>query len=166
MDRFQFSGKDILEIAQRIELNGEAFYREARGIVQNKDLQELFLYLERQEKIHYNDFKRLAKLGEENKFTSYSQIAEAEEMTLYLNALADSKIFTDSKAGAELGRNVKSDEEAIKIAIGLEKDSILFYSEMLRMVKEADKKMVHYLIDEERDHVRRLRELKIDSPVS
>jgi rubrerythrin len=157
MDRLRFSGKDILDIAQRIELNGEAFYREARNVVKHEGLKELFLYLEKQEKIHYNDFKRLSKLGEEEKITSLSQLSEAEEMSLYLNALADSKVFSNSEAGAELGKKVKDDAEAIKIAIGLEKDSILFYSEMFNMVKEVDKKMVNYLIAEERDHVRRLK---------
>lgn len=157
MDRLRFSGKDILDIAQRIELNGEAFYREARNMVKHEGLKELFLYLEKQEKIHYDEFKRLAKLGEEEKITNLSQLSEAEEMSLYLNDLADSKVFSDSEAGAELGKKVKNDTAAIKLAIGLEKDSILFYSEMLNMVKEVDKKMVNYLIAEERDHVRRLR---------
>ena len=157
MDRLRFFGKDILDIAQRIELNGEVFYREARKMVKHEGLKELFLYLEKQEQTHYNDFKRLSKLGEEKKIISLSQLSEADEMSLYLNALADSKVFSNSEAGAELGKKIKNDAEAIKIAIGMEKDSILFYSEMLNMVKEVDKKMVTYLIEEERDHVRRLK---------
>ena len=50
MDRLKFSGKDVLDIAVRIELNGEAFYREARNMVKHEGLKELFLYLERSRK--------------------------------------------------------------------------------------------------------------------
>ena len=101
--------------------------------------------------------KGFLSLVKRKSIASLSQLSEAEEMSLYLNALADSKVFSNSEAGAELGKMVKNDAEAIKIAIGLEKDSILFYSEMLNVVKEVDKKMVNYLIAEERDHVRRLK---------
>ena len=160
MDSLKFSGKEVLDMAARIELNGEAFYKEARNIVKHESLKKLFLFLEKQEKVHYNDFKRLSKLGAEEKITNLSQLSEDKEMHLYLNALADSRVFSDSEAGAELGKKVKDDEDAIKIAIDLEKDSILFYSEMLKIVQEVDKKMVNYLIEEERDHIKRLKEWK------
>ena len=49
---------------------------------------------------------------------------------------------------------------AINIAIGFEKESVLFLHEMLELVGESDKKAIQKLLDEERDHVKRLSVLK------
>jgi rubrerythrin len=46
------------------------------------------------------------------------------------------------------------------MAIGLEKDSIIFYNEMARFVRETDRMIVSDIINDERRHVAKLWELK------
>ena len=52
-----------------------------------------------------------------------------------------------------------SPEEAIRTAIGIEKDSILFYGEMRGLVRREDRSLVDRIMDEERGHVLQLSEL-------
>jgi rubrerythrin len=160
MDKIYFSGKEILEMALRIELNGEIFYREASKKTEDETLKELFIYLQNQEKKHYQDFKNLSYLIEKESVEGLHRLSEADEISFYLNTFADSKVFTDAHVGASLGRDVQDDSEAIDIAIGLERDSIIFYSGMLGIIKEEDKGLIENIIAQEKDHERLLMEIK------
>lgn len=161
MNRIYFSGKEILEIALKIELNGETFYREASEKATDNNLKDLFIYLQNQEKKHYDDFYNLSHLIKEDNIRGLSRLSDAEEISLYLHALANSKVFTDPEAGAALGRSIKDDSEAIDIAIGLERDSIIYYNEMLNVVKEEDKGLVENIIAQEKEHERLLKEMRL-----
>ncbi|HEU65615.1 MAG TPA: hypothetical protein ENN57_02985 [Chloroflexi bacterium] len=55
---------------------------------------------------------------------------------------------------------VSNEIEAIDIGIQAEKDSILFYMELQNFVKETDRRVVLNIVDEERNHLRQLSELK------
>ena len=83
-----------------------------------------------------------------------------EEYDSYLRALTDSFVFTDDQVAREMARKVESDVEAIQIALGAEKDSILFYSEMRGLVRTSDRDVVNKIIEEEKSHLRRLSDLK------
>ena len=62
--------------------------------------------------------------------------------------------------GELTARSIKSDKEAIDKAIGFEKDSIIFYEGMKKVVPDYDKKTVDALIIQEQDHLRRLIRMK------
>ena len=160
MDKVNFSGKEILSIALRLELNGEAFYREASKMVGQKELYDLFIYLAMEEKRHYRHFKKLADVANKSQTLPFFHLPDADELSLYLSVLSGLKIFTDPQAGAKLGREVKNDSVALEIAIGLESDAIIFFRELLNNVSDNDKELVENLIAEEEDHVRRLRDFK------
>ena len=160
MNIIHFSGKEILEIALKIELNGEIFYGEASKKATDSNLKALFAYLQNQEKKHYEDFNNLSHLIKEDNIRGLSRLIDAEEISLYLHALANSNVFTDPEAGATLGIAIKDDSEAIEIAIGLERDSILYYNEMLKIVKEEDKGLVENIISQEKEHERLLSEMR------
>ncbi|MEW6034665.1 MAG: hypothetical protein AB1603_07415, partial [Chloroflexota bacterium] len=53
-----------------------------------------------------------------------------------------------------------SDEQALDTALGFEKNSILFYSEMEKLVREQDRKVIGWVIDQEKSHVTRILDLK------
>jgi len=160
MDKVHFSGKEILSIALRLELNGEAFYREASKMVEQKELYDLFIYLAMEEKRHYQHFEKMSDMTSKNQGTSLFQPPDADDLSLYLSALSGLKLFTDPEAGAKLGRNVKDDSAALETAIGLENDAIIFFRELLNNVSDNDKALVKNLIAEEEDHVRRLGDFK------
>ena len=83
-----------------------------------------------------------------------------EEYALYLKALVDSAIFTNDQMAHEMAQKVASDTEAIQIAMGAEKDSILLYREMRAIVRRSDRELIDKIIEEERSHLRQLSELK------
>ena len=61
--------------------------------------------------------------------------------------------------GIERNR-VSSQVEALDIGIQAEKDSILFYTEMQNLVKPADHQVILTIINQERDHLNQLSQLK------
>ncbi len=160
MDKVNFSGEEILSIALRLELNGEAFYRVASKMVEEKELHDLFIYLAVEEKRHYRHFKKLADVTNKKQGISLFQPPDADELSLYLSALSGLKVFTDPQAGAKLGRDVKNDSAALEVAIGLENDAIQFFRKILNHVNDNDKELVENLIAEEEDHVKRLEDFK------
>ena len=160
MDKVNFSGKEVLSIALRLELNGEAFYRVASKMVEEKELRDLFTYLAMEEKRHYRHFKKMADDTNKKQGISLFQAPDADELSLYLSALSGLKVFTDPQAGAKLGRDVKNDSAALEVAIGLENDAIQFFRKILNNIDDDDKELVENLIVEEEDHARRLEDFK------
>ncbi len=160
MDPIYFSGKELIEIALRVEENGWSFYHEAEKGAENEETKSLFNYLAGQELKHIEDFKRLYKLVKEERTRESVDLTYDEEIALYLKALADSKVFTDPGEGFRRARALKDDREAIEVAIGFEKDSLLFYHEMSKIIREEDKKIVESLIAQEREHLLKLNEIK------
>jgi len=84
----------------------------------------------------------------------------AGEYTTYLQALVDSAVFTDDLVTSEMATKVSSDIEAMELAIGAEKDSILFYYEMKDIMPQRAQPTVNKIIAEEKSHLRQLSELK------
>ncbi len=160
MDKCNFSGDEVLSIALRLELNGEAFYRVASKMVEEKGLRDLFIYLAVEEKRHYQHFKKLTNVANKSQTLSIFQLPDENELSLYLSALSGLEVFTDPQAGAKLGRDVKNDSAALDVAIGLENDAIQFFRKIMNDVNEEDKDLVERLIEEEEDHVRRLEDFK------
>ncbi len=147
-----FTGSEVLDMAVRIEENGMKFYNDAGKASKSKELKELFRKLYEEESNHKKVFENLKKLipGEE---LSWKLDPDSEEDSLYLNALADSEVFTDKSGGAKLASKAGDARTALNAAIGIEKDSILFYNELKQMARERDKVILEDLIEEEKKHL-------------
>ena len=158
MDPVHFTGKEILDMAVRIEENGMRFYADAAKGAKSKDLRELFKALSEDEGTHIKMFLDLKKLLVDNTTEGFDPYLD--EAQSYLRTMADAEVFTNPEAGKETARALKSEEEAIKLVIGMEKDSLLFYYELERMIREKDRKLVESIIEQEKDHVRRLTALQ------
>ncbi len=157
MDPVHFTGREILEMAVRIEENGLEYYNTAGEAAQSPDLKELFRVLAGEEKTHIQVFNDLKKLTGENPQEGFDPYLE--EGVLYLKAIADTEVFSDPKRGANLAKQVTSEHDAIRIAIDMEKDSLLFYYELQKMIKEKDRHILESLIEQEKDHVRKLNDI-------
>ena len=153
-----FSGKEVLEIAIQIEKNGYTFYSQAAKKVTDKTARELIEWLAQEEKSHIGRFEDI--LSSFNPEELDMSPAEFEEYSLYLKALADARVFTTELKAEEAAREVKSGKEAIDLAIGFEKDSLLFLHGIRMMVKGPDAVIVEDLQREEMLHLKKLVELK------
>ena len=159
MDPVHFSGKEILEMVVRIEENGLDFYNNAAKSVKSDSVKEAFTFLASEEVKHVEFFSGLKEaIGEEDSYSIFDPYLEEESM--YIRALADTNIFVEADRGREMAEKMKSDSEAIDWAIGFEKDSVLFYNELLSMVREKDRPLIHSIITEEKKHIAKLTSIK------
>lgn len=145
-----FSGQELLEIAIGMERNGIAFYDVLAKSTENAEVRAVYDYLAGEERKHVLVFQdMLRSLGQECEPPEVC----TEEYAAYLKALLDSKVFSDEAMAREEARKVSSDTEALEIAMTVEKDSILFYSEMRGLIRRRDREVVGKVIAEERSHL-------------
>ncbi|MGD9015319.1 MAG: ferritin family protein [Candidatus Omnitrophota bacterium] len=151
-----FAGSEIVELGIQIEKNGKDFYNAVGAKSNNQKAQEIFRYLASQEEKHITAFgKILDSVSKYEPPESYPG-----EYFAYMNALASEHIFTQKDKGSQVAKNVTGDKQAIDLGIGFEKDSIIFYEGMKRVVPEYDQKVVDQLIEQEQEHLRQLSDLK------
>jgi rubrerythrin len=143
-----YSGLEIIEIAVRIEENGEAFYTAAAEMIrENNDVKGLFLDLAEKELTHIAIFQKLA-----DKFEPESFEFNKEESADYIGHLADTHIFGRKDAGPELAKTVSTPQQGLEIAYKFENDSVVFYQELLKKASGNSKKLINQIIEEEKEH--------------
>lgn len=151
-----FAGKEIIEIGIQIEKNGRDFYNTLLKQSKEIEIQDLFKFLATEEEKHIKAFQKILEQTGQYEV----QGLDSDDYYAYMNALASEHVFTKANTGEPVARSIKSDKEAIEMAIGFEKDSIIFYEGMIRVVPDDDKKIVNALIIQEQDHLRRLTRMK------
>ncbi len=151
-----FAGSEVVELGIQIEKNGRDFYNALAEKSRSLKAQEMFKYLAGEETKHIAVFQKI--LGEVEKYEP--QGLDADEYYAYMNALAGEYVFTQAHKGTEIAQKTKSDKEAIELGIGFEKDSIVFYEGLKKVVPDYDIKVVGELIAQEQHHLRLLSELK------
>ena len=147
-----FSIREIIDIAIKIEKNGESFYREAMEKISNPALKPVFLFLADQEHEHAQWFE---KLKDKKKTAEGEQkVAEIGEAMLQ-NLIGDQTFSLDDANLSELD----TVESLIELAIELEKDTILFYQMLQAFIEDSDTlEGLNEIIAEESRHIEILRE--------
>lgn len=151
-----FSGSELINIAIDIERRGIAFYDVMTRSTGNDATRDIFQYLVDMERGHIQIFQGMLTEADNNQVSG----AHSTEYEAYLQALLDSTVFTNDTITSELAANAESDIEAMELAIGAEKDSILFYYGMKDIVPKRVQPTVDKIITEEKSHLRQLWELK------
>ena len=147
---YVFNMSEILEMAEQIERNGAAFYRNAAKGVSDPQSSDLLLNLAQMEDQHEKIFASLSTQLSENEKTSAVFDPDGEAV-LYLRALADTRVFFEKKI------DTGSMEAILKEALTAEKDSIVFYLGMKELVPEkAGKAKIDSIIKEEMGHIKLL----------
>ncbi len=151
---FTFNADEVFEMAEQIERNGAKFYRKAAEPTDDENRQ-LLLRLAAMEDDHEKTFAAMrTELSDAEKRSITAD--PNDEGALYLQAMADGKVFHVDPAGALSGR--ESMEEVLNIAIGLEKDSVVFYESMKNVVPDAaGKDKLDAIIKQEIGHIVELR---------
>jgi rubrerythrin len=143
-----YSGLEIIEIAIRIEENGNEFYNAvAQRLHENSDIKGLFLDLAEKEITHIAIFQRMAE-----KFEAESFEFNQEESADYIGHLAETHIFGKKDAGIEISKTVTSPQQGLEIAFKFENDSVVFYEELMKKASTDAKKLILQVIAEEKDH--------------
>jgi rubrerythrin len=149
-----FKNNELYRIAMQMERNGLAFYNEIARLSDNEQTRAVYEYLATSEKRHLRTFKKL--LG--GKALSAPQTYRGE-FRKYIKVLLKDRVFPSSAIARS--RAAKSGPSAaIRTGINAEKDSILFYTELLDVVPPADRTALDKILLEEKRHLRRLAEYK------
>lgn len=147
-----FQAAEIAAAAVNIEQQGQAFYRQAAEASKNPDIQDFFLFFAEEEARHEQFFQQLKDRLGRIELPAWST---SEEYSAYLQALIDSHSIFSPQLQKGLAE-ATSENEAIRLAMGFEKDTILFFMEMKELVPQSEQKIVQQCIEEEREHFRRL----------
>ena len=156
-----FNADEILQMTEQIERNGVKFYSlAAERLPQSRDI---FTQLARQEEEHLSIFSGMRKglSAAEREATSHDP---GQENSLYLQAMADREVFKlDDDPQKSLPSSVTL-AGVIDIAIGKEKDSIVFYVGMKELVSEKlGGEKINSIISEEYRHIAVLRGIAVKS---
>ncbi len=157
---YDFNVDEIFEMAEQIERNGARFYQRMAESLSEIDLRQLFLDLAGMEKEHERIFiaMRTGLTDKDKEPTVYDPEGASAQ---YLQSLVDLRVFDKKAEEAFTFTGALSKQEKIKwiirAAIGIEKDSIVFYLGMKEFVPEnLGKKKVDAIIKEEMNHIRLL----------
>jgi rubrerythrin len=149
---------DILNFAIEIERNGYEFYTETAKKFKDLKTVKLFHYLAEQELRHERCFKQMKRKSPT--FTPTETLEAAYE--IYKQEFLATYMFSDSAQTQGRIKLVASVEEAVNLAVGFEKDTVVLYSSIKKYIDEENKKLIDEVIDEELGHIVRLLELKKD----
>ena len=150
------SGDELINLAIDIERRGIAFYDIMARTAENDAAREAFRYLVEMEREHVRTFQSmLSNVGESRPSKDRTQVNAT-----YLQALADSAVFTEDMATGETAAQIASDIGALELGISAEKDSILFYYELRDILTEPLGNEISKIIDEEKLHLSQLSGLK------
>jgi rubrerythrin len=153
-----FTGSEVVEIGIQIERNGRDFYNTLVKQSNSKKAQDIFKYLAQEEEKHVKAFQGIL-----DKTQKYEALGlDADQYYAYMNALSGEYIFTRANTGEEVARKMKSDREAIDMGIKFEKDSIVFYVGIKKVVPDYDREIIDELVAQEQNHLRQLLGLRKD----
>ena len=145
---YDFNADEIFEMAEQMERNGAAFYRNAADSISDEKNKHMLLHLADMEVEHEKTFVEMRNaLTDQEKAT---RIFDPEgEALLYLRALIDTRVFFQKEI------DTTSMKEILKEALLAEKDAIVFYLGMKDMVPEKlGKSHLENIIREEMEHIK------------
>ena len=155
-----FNADEVFEMAEQIEVNGARFYRAAAK--KFPALSEMLIELAAMEDEHQKTFVAMhAELSAgEQEPMAFDPDGQAQ---MYLRVMADGNVFDTKADPVDKLADCQTAKDVLKVAIGLEKDSIAFYVGLKANVSsKAGKDKVGSLISEEIKHIVLLSE-KLDA---
>jgi len=153
---YGFNAEEVFQIGIDIEKNGKRFYEKAVDLVDNRDVKAMLASLPQEEIEHVKTFKELkAQLP---KAATKETIWDPDhKMNQYLRMMADMNIFRSGLDVEKQLSRIKTHEDALRLAIQFEKDSIVFYTAMQDATEDSKgREFIGQLIDEEKKHLKKL----------
>jgi len=154
-----FTVKDILDVAIRLEENGEQVYRSALTHTTNGSLRELLAWSAGEEQKHAEWFSQLKAdidLSEDDHLISEMS------RTLINDVVADQSF---SLKDVDFSK-IHNTEDLIDIFLEFEEDTILFFEMLQTFITNRDTlDRLEQITSEEKTHVRKLRTLRSNVPI-
>ncbi|MFO7750664.1 MAG: ferritin family protein [Desulfobacteraceae bacterium] len=153
---YDFNAAEAFEMAVQIEKNGAAFYRKAASLQEDESDKQFLETIAKMEDRHQSGFEEMKKeLSEEEQ--TQTVFDPNDELSMYLKAMADAHGGEGDPKAAEKLTGKETMAQIVETAIGMEKESILFYiglKDLVPMKLGRDK--IDDIIGEEKKHVAQL----------
>ena len=149
----KYSINEVLEQAVQTEKLGNEMYIEmAKKFEKDDKLRKLFETLAVKEHEHEKTFSDLKEKITERRVENW------EEVSKYLRAIVESEFFLGQNKSLPSIDHLENIEDAVRYAIGFEKETLLYYHSLRDLVSERD--VIDKLIEEEKSHIVWLDEYK------
>lgn len=153
-----FTMHDLLDIAVKMEKNGEAVYRDAIEKIKNHDLKSLLEWMAKEEASHKKWFA-----DKKDNLSLQTEESNLKEMV--------PDVLQEMMGNKTLGlddinfKTIKTIQQLLETFVGFETDTIQFY-EMLELFIEDENvsRGLNRIIHEEKNHVRKIREMMVRIP--
>lgn len=156
----RFSDLEALRIAIEIERTGEKFYRSLLALATNDRSRQVLESLAQQEKVHAERFDELYKREVALHDDDGDSVVYDKETNAYLSAIAAEVVFPGGAMASVLKKRTDTVDDVLLTAIYSEKDSILFYMELLEKIENKEwRATFQSIIEEERSHLTELQDL-------
>lgn len=148
-----FNADEIFEIAERIEKNGARFYRKAADNTSDEKAKKMFLELAAMEDEHEKTFAGMRKELQSSE-RKPARFDPEDEAAAYLQGFADGNIFDIKADPCDMLKGSETVVDVLKMAVGMEKDSVVFYLGVKELVPAgAGRDKIDHIISEERKHI-------------
>lgn len=145
---------EIIEFAVKIEENGYRFYVEAIKKIKLPKVTQLFQILGDEERNHQYIFKNMLK-DQDPYIPAESYPGEYEA---YMWDFLKGHSLASREQLKEKVNAVESVRDAVQVALQFEKDSIILFAMLKKLVEEEDGKKVEQIIQEEVLHIMKIKE--------
>ncbi|MCK4994950.1 MAG: ferritin family protein, partial [Candidatus Omnitrophica bacterium] len=151
-----WSPQEILDIAFRVEENGEHLYAKLEEQATDEKIKTIWKFLKEQEIGHQSKFKSMLDCAGDYLVSEFG----AGDYDAYLEAIAATYIFTPEIINRKTEESFSSPLEAVEFALQIEKESILVYTALKDYILSDKQDIIQNIIKEEKKHVIVLSELK------
>lgn len=147
-----FEPAELIQVAVEIEKSGAATYRRLQEKTVSAPLKELLAVLAAEEEQHQRDF---LALGQDLSLTDPPETYPGEYLD-YVRSLVETHLFSDANILEKMVGEARTEKEILILAARLEKDTILFFNGMMRVIKPEKQGLIKTLIAQEENHLTKL----------
>jgi len=146
-----YTARQITEAAVEKEKLRRIFYATVAELSKREEMKSLFHFLTEEEDGHVDAFSKIRdRLPVGDGPDEYS-----EDMVTYMNSVIQDQLFSKMKSKDFIQRAIDTNN-VFRLAIGFENDAILYFMKFLPHLSKLDKKIVEEVIEQEKDHIRKL----------
>ncbi|MGD1995735.1 MAG: ferritin family protein [Anaerolineae bacterium] len=144
---------EVLNMALSAEQSGQSFYEAAAEKMEDQLVKDLLRELADWEQQHYQVFREMS-----DRVGSLPPLSESQwgEYDQYMQAALSNALFRGPDKALAVAEELEDEEEALRMALGFEKDTLLFYYDLREMLPAKERETVDKIIREEKSHALRL----------
>lgn len=152
----QLKPDELIHFGMQIEEKGFKFFQEMAAKVADPEVKKVFDQLSDEEEKHYNVFEKMMQEAKTYDPPEYYM----EEYEAYVWTLANNHVLTGKADAGQYLEKANTPVDAVNLALSIEKDTIIFFVALKKVVSKDGQKTLDLLIDQENLHIKYLTELK------